>query len=326
MNAQRVDGAARFSPAPGGTLVTIGNFDGVHRGHQRVLERGVLEAERRGLVPVVLTFHPHPSIVLGHGARPVLTPLDRKVELLARLSAALCIVVEPFTVELAQRTPREFAESLLQRGLGARRVVVGENFKFGRGRAGGPRELAELGHELGFEAKAEALIVDDSGVISSTRIRDALSRGDVAEAERLLGRPHALTGVVVRGDQVARKLGVPSANLGQIAELLPARGVYAVLVDVLEGDRFERLGIGVANIGVRPTLGEGELRAEVHLLDLERDLYGRTLRAHVVARLRDEQRFADVKALEAELRRDVERARRALSPRAPDPAAGAAWH
>jgi riboflavin kinase/FMN adenylyltransferase len=321
-----VDGAARLRAAPGSTLVTIGNFDGVHRGHRSVLERGLAEARDRQLSPLVLTFHPHPSEVLGHGARPVLTPLARKIELLGRLSPELRIVVEPFTPELAQRTPRQFAESLLARELGAKLVVVGENFKFGRARAGGAQALAELGRELGFDVRAEPLMIDGSAAISSTRIRDLLSVGAVQQAEELLGRPHTLTGTVVAGEGMARKLGVPSANLGDIPELLPARGIYAVLVDVLEGDHFRALGVGVTNIGIRPTLGQGELRVEVHVLDLDRDLYGKTLRAHVAVRLRDELRFPDIGALKAQLARDVDDTRTALRDRKPDPAAGGAWH
>ncbi len=326
MNAQRVDGAARLGAAPGSTLVTIGNFDGVHRGHRSVLERGLVEARSRGLSPLVLTFHPHPSEVLGQGVPPVLTPLERKVELLGRLSPELRIVVEPFTLALAQRTPRQFAEGLLAHELGAKLVVVGDNFKFGHGRAGTAASLGELGRELGFEARAQALIHDESGVISSTRVRELVSAGSVREAESLLGRPHAVSGTVVVGEGVARKLGVPSANLGAIPELLPARGVYAVLVDLLEGERFHALGLGVTNIGIRPTLGQGELRVEVHVLNLDRDLYGRTLRVHVVERLRDELRFPDITALKAQLAADVVAAQSALDGRQPDPAAGGAWH
>lgn len=326
MNAQRVDGAARLGAAPGSTLVTIGNFDGVHRGHRSVLERGLDEARARELSPLVLTFHPHPSEVLGQGVPPLLTPIERKVELLGRLSPELRIVVEPFTLELAQRSPRQFAEGLLARELGAKVVVVGDNFKFGHARAGNATFLGELGRELGFEARAQALIHDPTGVISSTRIRELVSAGSVTEAESLLGRPHALSGRVVVGEGVARKLGVPSANLAAIPEVLPKRGVYAVLVDLQEGDRFRALGRGVTNIGIRPTLGEGELRVEVHVLDLDRDLYGKTLRVHVVDRLRDELRFPDITALKAQLVADVAAARRTLDGRQPDPAAGGAWH
>jgi len=211
----------------------VGNFDGVHCGHQWVLRRGLELAEQRALVPLVLTFDPHPSVVLGRGTRAVLTPLDRKLDLLTRLSDQLGVVVEPFTPELASASPREFARDLLQRKLAARLVTVGQNFRFGRGRAGDASMLAALGNELGFEARAELLHGDDAGAISSTRIRELITGGEVAQAERLLGRPHALLGVVEHGEHVARQLGVPSANLGGIPELLPARGVYAVLVDVL---------------------------------------------------------------------------------------------
>ncbi len=331
------------------SLVMVGNFDGVHRGHQWVLGRGLELAEQRGLQPIVLTFHQHPAVVLGRGQQPVLTPLERKVELLQRLSPRLRVVVEPFTKELASVSPREFASDLLQRKLAARRVTVGQNFRFGRGRAGDAAMLATLGAELGFEAGAEPLHEDTDGVISSTRIRDRISAGDVAGAERLLGRPHALSGVVEPGEQRARQLGIPSANLGQLAELLPARGVYAVLVDVFDeqsfdeqsfneqglddrsaaaqaGGRYRRLAPGVANIGIRPTLGAGELKVEVHALGFSGDLYGRRLRAHFVARLRDETKFASLAELQARLDRDKVEAAELLAGRRPAPDAGGAWH
>src|SRR5262245_30605051 len=217
----------------------VGNFDGVHRGHRWVLERGLEAAAAHGLQPMVLTFHPHPSEVLGRGSLPVLTPLGRKVDLLARLSPELRIVVEPFTRELAAASPGEFARDLLSSSLGARQVIVGENFRFGRGRSGDFGTLRELGRELGFEARAEPLHTDPSGVISSTRVRDLIAAGAVDAAEQLLGRPHALSGPVREGDRRARQLGVPSANLGSVPELLPAQGVYAVLVDVLGAAGYE---------------------------------------------------------------------------------------
>ena len=313
-------------PKPPGTLVMVGNFDGVHRGHQWVLRQGLELAEQRGLVPLVLTFDPHPSVVLGRDTRAVLTPIDRKVDLLTRLSEQLGVVVEPFTHELAGASPREFACDLLQRKLAARLVTVGQNFRFGRGRAGDAAMLAALGQELGFEAHAEALHGDDAGTISSTRIRELISGGEVAEAERLLGRPHALTGVVEHGEQMARQLGVPSANLGAIPELLPARGVYAVLVDVLEGSGYRRLAPGVANVGIRPTLGAGELKVEVHALGFSGDLYGRSLRAHFVARLRDELKFDGLEPLRAAIDQDKLDAAERLAGRQPDAHAGGAWH
>lgn len=304
----------------------VGNFDGVHLGHRFVLEQGLAEAEARGLEPVVLTFHPHPSEVLGRGALPVLTPLRRKVDLLARLSPRLRVVVEPFTRELAGATPEEFASELLSRALGARVVLVGANFRFGRARAGDFAQLAALGRALGFEARAEALHGDAAGVISSTRIRELISEGDVRGAEVLLGRPHALSGPVRHGDQRARQLGVPSANLGDVSELLPARGVYAVLADILEEGVFRQLGGGIANIGVRPTHGAGEVRAEAHLLGFAGDLYGRTLRFHLVERLREERRFDTLDDLRRQLELDKQDGAQRLAQRVPDPTAGGAWH
>jgi riboflavin kinase/FMN adenylyltransferase len=326
VNGQRIDGAERLAPKPGSTLVMVGNFDGVHAGHRWVLERGIRAAADAGLDPVVLTFHPHPSEVLGRGTLPVLTPLERKVGLMARLSPQLRVVVERFTRELAAASPDDFARELLSRALGARQVIVGENFRFGRGRSGDFDTLRALGAELGFDARAEPLHGDAAGVISSTRIRDRIASGDVAGAEQLLGRPHASSGTVCAGDQRARQLGVPSANLGSVPELLPAHGVYAVLVDVLEPAGYTALGRGIANVGVRPTQGAGEVRAEAHVLDFSGDLYGRSIRVHFVARLRDERRFSGLDELKAQLERDKLDGARALASRVPDPAANGAWH
>lgn len=323
---RRIDGADRLKPTPHGSLVLVGNFDGVHRGHQWVLARGVAAARDRGVQPLVLTFDPHPSVVLGRGTQPVLTPLDRKVELLTRTSGDLRVVVEPFTLALANASPRQFAAELLARKLAAKVVMVGQNFRFGHARAGDSATLRALGGELGFEAFSEPLHADDQGVISSTRVRELITTGDVCTARRLLGRPHALSGRVERGDQRARGLGVPSANLGGVSELMPARGVYAVLVDLEEHGAYRALGRGVANVGVRPTHGEGELRAEAHLLDFSGDLYGRQLRVHLVEKLRDEVRFDGIEALRSQLEADKHAARTALAACAADPGAGGAWH
>jgi riboflavin kinase/FMN adenylyltransferase len=214
----------------------------------------------------------------------------------------------------------------LCRALGARVVLVGENFRFGRGRGGDFATLRELGQARGFEARAEALHADAAGVISSTRIRELIAGGDVGAAETLLGRPHALTGAVQHGDQRARQLGVPSANLGDVSELLPARGVYAVLVDLLESEGFRQLGVGIANVGVRPTHGAGEVRAEAHVLGFSGDLYGQTLRLHLVERLRDERRFGSLEELREQLDRDKHEGAERLQQRRPDLTAGGAWH
>lgn len=312
-------GAATLRPAPHSTLVVIGNFDGVHAGHRTVLRSSTDEARRRGLTPVVLTFDPHPSAVLGRGSLPVLTTLDRKVELLLRVDPALKVVVEPFTLELAALSPRRFAEEFLARELGADLVVVGRNFRFGHQREGDLDALLELGKELGFEARAEALFSDEDGPYSSTRVRAALAAGDLAQVHALLGRPHSLSGVVVAGAQRGRTIGFPTANLSPVAEALPPYGVYAGFSELRGSSGARQIVPSVANIGERPTLAAG-FSVEVHLFDFAADLYGRTLRFHLISRLRPEQRFESFEALRAQIVRDSEQARRILAARSAEQA------
>ncbi|MBN2194852.1 MAG: bifunctional riboflavin kinase/FAD synthetase [Polyangiaceae bacterium] len=326
MSPRIIEGVAAVGASPGTTLVAIGNFDGVHRGHQAVITLGVERARALGLVPLVLTFDPHPAVVFRRGEPLVLTPLSRKVELACRLAPELAVVVEPFTLELAALSAAEFAERVLARALGARLVVVGSDFRFGRGRTGDLGELVALGQNLGFEASAAATAGDEQGPFSSTRARQAILAGNMAAAEEVLGRPHALTGRVIHGDGRGRRLAVPTANLGEIREVLPADGVYACLVDRLGADgRAVGLAPGVMNLGVRPTVRAGR-SVEVHLFDLDQDLYGADLRVHVTARLRGEQRFSDLDALVVQIGRDIADARVLLADRRPDPNAAGAWY
>jgi len=305
--------------------VAIGNFDGVHRGHQAVIAQAVELAQARSLQPLVLTFDPHPSVVLGPGALPSLTSLDRKLDLLCRQSPELRVVVEPFTLELAKMEPLEFARRLVVDALGAEVVLVGENFRFGRGRSGDFARLTELGAELGFRACATALSRDEQGPISSTRVRAALARGELGVVEALLGRPHSLTGQVVRGQGRGRSIGVPTANLSGLREALPPHGVYAVLVDLERGGAFTALAGGVANFGVRPTLGAGP-SFEAHLFDVDVDLYGAELRVHLLERLRDEQKFSGLDELTTQIGRDMLAARALAGARKADPNARGAWY
>lgn len=290
----------------GPSVVVIGNFDGVHRGHQAVLRQARTLADARGLRCVVLTFDPHPSEVLGRGVPPRLTTLARRVELL-REGGATDVAVEPFTTELAAWSPERFAKELLTERLGAHVVVVGSNFRFGNKRAGDMSTLRALGPACGFEAVAADVAGDDEGPFSSTRVRDAIAAGEVARAADVLGRPHALSGVVEHGDARGRTIGFPTANLGQVTEMLPPHGVYAVRVHTSSGAHG-----GVMNLGVRPTVDGLSLRVEAHLFDFEGDLYGATLRASLVARLRGEQKFAGLAELQAQIAKDAEAARKAL--------------
>lgn len=286
-----------------GSAVVIGNFDGVHRGHQAVLRQARAIADAQGLACIVLTFDPHPREVLGGTARPPLTTLGRRVELL-RAHGADDVAIQPFSLEFAAWSPERFARDLLSARLSARAVVVGENFRFGSKRAGDLPKLRELGAELGFTAVAAQVDGDDKGPFSSTRVRDAIASGDLAEATLVLGRPHSLSGKVEEGDRLGRTIGFPTANLGGVAELLPPHGVYAI--------RAADHG-GVMNIGVRPTVGGSTLRIEAHLLDFDGDLYGLPLRVELVGRIRGEQKFAGLDALKAQIAKDVEAARAMLS-------------
>ncbi len=295
------------------SVVAIGTFDGVHRGHQAVVAAAAEEARARGLATYVVTFAPHPMDVIGRGAPPPLTSLERRSELLLRAGADR-VFVRRFDAEFANWSPLRFARELLAETLGAKRVAVGGNFRFGAERAGDLAALDALGRALGFEAYAQSMTSDAMGALSSTRARQAIASGNLADAEAVLGRPHALSGVVGHGAKRGRTIGFPTANVEAIPEVLPPDGVYAVLVDTLGapegGSVAAALGAGVMNIGVRPTVdGTGTRTVEVHLFDVAPDLYGARLRVHVVARIRDERRFASLDALKAQIVLDSAAAR-----------------
>jgi riboflavin kinase/FMN adenylyltransferase len=284
--------------------VTVGNFDGVHLGHRALLDAARVRADALGGPVVVCTFHPPPRDVMapGNGVLHVQT-LDDRIDELGRQGADV-VVVEPFTRELAGQPPEWFATEVLSRRLGAGAVVIGWDFRFGRGRAG---DGALLRRTLDVPVDEVVAVEVDGAPVSSTRVREAVAAGEVAAAARLLGRPHEVVGVVVPGDARGRRLGFPTANVAPDTALLPAPGVYAVRARV--GDGWVD---GVANLGRRPTFdGEG-LRLEVHLLDGAPDLYGQRLHTGFVARLRGEVAFPDVDALRAQIAVDVAAARAAL--------------
>jgi riboflavin kinase/FMN adenylyltransferase len=311
-------------------LVAIGNFDGVHRGHCAVLRDAARQAREDLLEPVVLTFDPHPALVLGRQEHPVLTALERKRQLIERIDPALRVHVEPFTKALAASTPEQFVQRLLVDKLSTARVIVGKNFRFGHRRSGDFDELSTLGTRFGFVASAQTLLCVADEVVSSSAIRRAVAAGDLQRAEQLLGRPHALSGTVGEGQGRGRDLKAPTANLRNVPEVFPAFGVYACLVDELvegsSGAQATRLAQGVINVGVRPTFGPSEPNAEVHLLDYQGDLYGRRLRVHLIERLRGERAFPSVQDLMKQIVSDVAQARARLAHCAPQPEAGAAWY
>jgi riboflavin kinase / FMN adenylyltransferase len=267
-------------------VAAIGSFDGVHRGHRRILET----ASAAGTPVTVVTFWPHPRLVLGNRV-DLLSTLERRIELLEEAGVDEVLLVE-FTPELAAREPAEFADSVL-RQIGAKVIVVGESFRFGRAAAGDPALLRELGFDVRTVATLEG--------VSSTNVRSLLREGDVESAARLLGRPPELEGTVVLGDQRGGTLGYPTANLSVPADLLvPAYGIYA---GAALGHR------AAISIGVNPHYGGDERRIEPHLLDFEGDLYGRRLVVELWRRLRDERAFSSEGELVAQITRDVEATR-----------------
>jgi riboflavin kinase/FMN adenylyltransferase len=294
------------TPPPGAapSSLVVGNFDGVHLGHAAVLREAVAAAQLRSLATSVLTFDPHPAAVVGAGAPPVLTTLARRAELAADLGVER-MWVRTFDAAFAAWSPERFARELVATALQARVVVVGQNFRFGTKRAGDLALLRRLGEELGFEVRVHSTASDARGPYSSTRAREAIAAADLDEAARVLGRPHELSGTIVRGDQRGRTLGFPTANLDGVAEMLPPDGVYAVRVDEVRDDAPPvPLGGGVTNIGVRPTVDGRRRTVETFLLAFTGDLYGARLRLHLVARLRDEKRFSGLDDLKTQIALD----------------------
>jgi len=292
--------------------VTVGNFDGVHRGHQALVAAARESARSRGGTTVVLTFDPHPSHVLSpHRAPEALLTVGQKAEILGALGVDRLAVL-PFTRALAEKTAEDFARDVLQHCLGARSVIVGENFRFGRHRQGDAAHLAQLGRSMGFSVEPVGAVLHDGAPISSTRIRAAVARGEIEAANALLGRAYFLDGRVRHGEGRGRTLGFPTANLELLNEAVPGGGVYACRVRV-EAAATSPLRPAVVNVGRRPTFGGGDMIVEVHLLDFQADLYDRVLRVLFVGKLRDEQKFADVDALKRQIAQDAAEARQILS-------------
>lgn len=319
---QIADSAAVFA-ALGNSAVTIGNFDGVHLGHQALVRRTLDVCRARGLACVVVTFRPHPRTVLTP-ERPH-APLSTRTQRFALLEGlgVRHILELPFTRQLAALPPETFVREYLL-PLAPRELVVGHDFTLGRGRSGHPDLLRRIGRELGFGVEQVPAVLADGAPVSSTRLRRCLAEGDVALAHRLLGRPYVLSGTVAHGEGRGAGLGFPTANLDGAATLLPGNGVYATRA-CCGGRSFD----AVTNIGCKPTFGGGRLTVESFLLDTAGDFYGQDLRLEFAARLRGERRFADAGALGRQIGADVAAARRILAaengvPSGPAPAAPAA--
>ena len=296
----------------GECVVTIGVFDGVHRGHQRIVGRAAQVGEQRGLPVVAITFDPHPDEVTRPGSHPpFLCSARRRAELLGGLGIdAVCVL--PFTLEFSRLAPDDFVRTVLVERMHAAAVVVGEDFRFGHKAAGDVQLLAKLGEKYEFTTEGMPLLVADGTTLSSTSIRQMLAEGDVAAAAKALGRPHRVEGVVVRGHQRGRALGFPTANLETPPHTaIPADGIYAGWLASLddEGRDVQRWPAAIS-IGTTPTFGEGEQSVEAYALDrTDLDLYGMHAAIDFAARLRGTLRFDSVDALVEQMHRDVDQAR-----------------
>lgn len=296
--------------APTGTVVTVGSFDGIHRGHQAVLAEIVRRARARGLASLLVTFDPHPLEVVNPAAAPrLLTLPDEKRELLAQTELDR-VVLLPFTRELAQLAPEAFVRDVLRGRYGMQELVLGYDHGFGRGRAGDVEVVRRLGREDGFAVDVVDAVRENGQPISSTLIRAAVAHGDLDSAARWLGRPYSLLGVVERGAGRGRTIGIPTINLAppDARKLLPPDGVYAVWV----GWRGGRWG-GMMNQGPRPTFGVTARALEIHLFDFAGELYGETVKVEWARRLRDVETFASREALVRQLGRDARAARDSLN-------------
>jgi riboflavin kinase/FMN adenylyltransferase len=303
---RRLEDLHHSFPSP---VATIGNFDGVHLGHARLIRDLVRRAEEIQGTPTVVTFHPHPLHVLApENAPPQIQTLDQKLAFLEKLGLRLVAVI-PFTRELARTSARDFAVNTLWETLRLREIYVGPNFAFGYRREGSYLLLKSIGAEKDFSVGRIAQIQFRGHRVSSTIVRQALFSGQVTLARRLLGRPYAMEGEIVHGAAIGKGLRVPTANLRTANELIPRQGVYVSMLTV-DGISYR----GVTNIGLRPTFHRKGTNPgptiETHLLDFQGDLYGRRAALELLLYLRGERRFEDTQALVAQIRKDVERARR----------------
>ncbi len=302
-----IDSLASIPADFGPSVVTLGNFDGVHLGHRALFRRLIETARKNRMQSVVCTFHPHPLKVLNPEKAPLLLNTKEERRRLISASHVDCLIEIPFDKEFAQQLPEDFVDNVLIGTLSARNLVIGYDYAFGKGRRGTAEFLAESGRTRGIDVEILQPVGEDGQPYSSTRIRNLITAGKVAEVVPLLGRHYNLLGEVVSGFQRGRELGFPTANLRTEKELIPAPGVY--VVKVRHGDL--EYG-GVVNIGCCPTFGYNDLSIEVHLLDYTGTIYGEKIRVYFIERLREEKTFTDLPALSDAIAADVLKARQIL--------------
>ncbi len=294
-----VEDAARLRPR---AVVAVGNFDGVHRGHRAIIEQAIERSHELRAHCMVVTFDPHPQLVIGRKpSLPILTPTDRKLELLSGFKIDAILVI-PFTTDFARIEAETFVTSTYVDTLDIREIIVGYSHNFGRHGKGDRLLLERLSMRYGFATHVVQPIQVEGSPVNSSNIRALLSAGEINAAERMLGHPYVIAGTVVRGDGRGSQLRFPTANLEthDPHTLIPKRGVYAVRVHL-----DQTVLNGVMNIGTRPTFGQGGEHCEVHILDFEGDLYSQSIQVEFVERIRDEKRFSSIEALKDQISKDV---------------------
>lgn len=302
-----VRGLKNYSERLPNSVLTLGNFDGVHRGHQAILKKVVDRARELNGTSIVFTFEPHPLKVLAPERSPrLLNTFHGKMKLFAEAGIEIVICAN-FTRTFADQHPEDFARDVLHRQLGVSEVYVGYDYAFGKSREGSIDSLKKMGKRLGYEVGVVDAVLINNVVVSSSAVRDLISNGDIEEAAGLLGRMYSIEGVVVHGSHRGEALGFPTANLKVVNELIPAHGVYAVLVQI-EDQTIK----GVASIGIRPTFDAGPVSIEAYLFDFHEGLYGKEMEVAFVKRLRAEEKFPDADALVRQIRKDVQDAQAAL--------------
>lgn len=288
-------------------IVTLGKFDGVHKGHQKVLRAVKDRAAKLKFPSVVYTFEPHPlKIVAPHKSPPLLTTLKEKIELI-KASGIDYLILARFTKEFAAQHPGEFAEDVLVKQLKAKEVWVGHDYAFGKGRTGTIEYLKELGKKFGFKVSVIPACKKRGIIISSSKIREYIRHGKVREAAGFLGRPYAVSGKVVKGRNIGRHLGFPTANIEIHNELIPKDGIYAVLA--LLGNKIYK---GAVNIGIAPTFHTNKRAVEAHIINFKQNIYGKKLKIEFIQRLRGEKTFKSAKGLANQIKRDVEKVKKIL--------------
>ncbi len=301
---QIIRGLRNLSEKPDNAVVTIGNFDGVHLGHQAIFKRVIERAGQVGGKSVVYTFDPHPLKILSpEQSVNLLCAFKKKMELIAAYGIDMTVCAD-FTRDFARMHPRDFAKKLMT-GLKMDTVVVGHDYSFGHGKTGTIDYLKKMGEELGFKVEVIDAVEVDKERVSSSVIRELIDRGDINRGNRLLNRCYSIAGKVVSGYKRGRAIGFPTANLDTPYEVIPAVGVYAVFVSVKGGSVLD----GVVNIGYNPTFDRDDFIVEVHLLDYDNDIYGQETEIYFIERLRDERNFDNVEQLQAQIKEDIQKAR-----------------